>query len=47
MLRKQRDGASKLGMGWISRFVNHKQAALPYKEGAISSGHRCGTYYNT
>ena len=31
---QQRDGASKLGMGSISRFVNHKQTALPYKEGA-------------
>ena len=33
---KQHDGASNLGMGWISRFVNHVQAALPYKEGATT-----------
>ena len=30
---KQRDGASILGMVWVSRFVNHTQNKPPYKEG--------------
>ena len=32
---KQCDGASIKGMVWISRFVNHAQNELPYKEGVI------------